>query len=92
MLHAPQSPAAFRLPARISLPIVCFPFDSAVRKLLVQRQQAAHRLRVGEHHGLPLSLELGFWKLPVTAAVAAVAQSAVVAAVATTVPATAGYR
>ena len=60
MLHTPQSPAASRLPARTSPGTVCFPFDSAGRKLLVQRQQAAHRLRVGEHHGLPPSLELGF--------------------------------
>ena len=40
---------------------MCPPFDSAERKLLVRRQQAAHPLRVGGHLGLhfPLWLELG---------------------------------
>ena len=65
-LHAPQSPAASRLPARISLPIVCLPFDSAVHTILVRRQQAAHPLRVGGHLGLRLCWlwpELGSGKL-----------------------------
>eukprot|EP00964_Phaeocystis_antarctica_P144621 scaffold110472_cov45-Phaeocystis_antarctica.AAC.1 len=57
----------------------------AVRKLLVQRQQAAHPLRMGGHLGLCLCwlwLELGSGKLSVAAALAAasVASSGVAAA------------
>ena len=43
------------------------PVDSAVRKRLVRRQQAAHPLRVGGHLGLRLCwlwLELGSGRLP----------------------------
>eukprot|EP00964_Phaeocystis_antarctica_P004952 scaffold2698_cov48-Phaeocystis_antarctica.AAC.4 len=53
--------------ARTSPGIACPPFDSAVRKLLVRRQQAAHPLRVGGHLGLCLRwlwLELGSGDLP----------------------------
>ena len=65
------SPAVTRRPparpARTWPRIICPPCDSAGRKLPVQRQQAAHSLRVGGHlglyeHGVPrrwLWLELG---------------------------------
>jgi len=57
-----------RLPARTSPRFSCAPpFDSAVRKLLVRREQAAHPLRVGGHLGLRLRwlwLGLGFRELP----------------------------
>ena len=62
---------------------MCPPFDSAGRKLLVRRQQAAHPLRVGGHLGLRhrwLWLELGFGDLPFAAALAAAAQPAALAA------------
>ena len=45
----------------------CPPIDSAGRKLLVERQQAAHPLRLGGHLGLRfrwLWLELGSGDLP----------------------------
>ena len=60
--------------------IVCPPFDPAVRRLLVRRQQAADPLRVGGQLGLCLCwlrLELGFRKLPATVAAAAAAVAAV---------------
>ena len=53
-------------PGHTSYRSVCPPCDSAGRKLPVQRQQAAHPLRVGGHLGLRLCwlrLELGFGKL-----------------------------
>ena len=62
-------PLAPTLPHTLSPPgphhtprLVCPPFDSAGRSL-VQRQQAAHPLRVGGHLGLHLWLELGSGKL-----------------------------
>eukprot|EP00964_Phaeocystis_antarctica_P076570 scaffold47353_cov60-Phaeocystis_antarctica.AAC.3 len=61
-LHAACAAVARRLPARTSPRIVCPPFDSAASKLPVQRQQAAHPLRVGGQLGLRLRwlwLELG---------------------------------
>eukprot|EP00964_Phaeocystis_antarctica_P081861 scaffold51258_cov58-Phaeocystis_antarctica.AAC.1 len=54
-LHAPSAVAAPMpscLLARTSPGIACPRFDSAVRKLLVRRQQADHPLRMGEHLGL----------------------------------------
>ena len=60
----PPPPA---LPARTSPRTAWPPCDSAGRKLLVQRQQTAHPLRVEGHLGLRLGwlwLELGSGKLP----------------------------
>ena len=51
------------LPGRTSYRTTCPPCDSADHTLLVQRQQAAHPLRVGGHLGLSLRLELGSGKL-----------------------------
>ena len=69
-LHAAcavAAPMPSCLLTRTSPGIACTPFDSAVRKLLVRRQQAAHPLRVGGHLGLRLCwlwLELGSGDLP----------------------------
>ena len=63
-----RHPTPSRLLGRTSSRIACPPFDSAGRKLLVRRQQAAHPLRVGGHLGLRLRwlwLELGTRKLRV---------------------------
>ena len=63
---APWSPAAFRLPAHLAPHGIPSFQLSAGRKLLVQRQQAAHPLCVGGHLGLRLRwlwLELGSGKL-----------------------------
>ena len=55
MPHALLPPHALtRLPGRTVSRVACPPFDSAVRKLPVRRQQAAHPLRVGGHLGLRL--------------------------------------
>ena len=64
---SPLLHAASRLPAHTSYRSVCSPCDSAGRKLPVQRQQAAHPLRVGGHLGLRLRwvwLEMGSGDLP----------------------------
>ena len=62
------------------------PFDSAERERLVQRQQAAHPLRLGEHLGLRLGwlwLELGSGDLSgIALAAAALALAAAAIAIA----------
>jgi len=67
-LHAACAAVARRLPpSHTSLRTTCPSCDSAERKLPVQRQQAAHPLRVGGHLGLRLRwlwLELGSGDLP----------------------------
>eukprot|EP00964_Phaeocystis_antarctica_P062120 scaffold37175_cov53-Phaeocystis_antarctica.AAC.1 len=74
-----RRPTPPRLPAHTSLGIVRPRFDSAVRRLLVRRQQAADPLRVGGQLGLRLCwlrLELGSGKLPATVAALALALAA----------------
>ena len=48
------TPLSLPSPHALSSRFACPPFDSAGRKLLVRRQQAAHPLRVGGHLGFPL--------------------------------------
>eukprot|EP00964_Phaeocystis_antarctica_P074520 scaffold45832_cov54-Phaeocystis_antarctica.AAC.1 len=63
---APTLPHTLSPPGPHHSPHRMPPFDSAGRKLLVRRQQAAHPLRVGGHRGLRLCwpwLELGSGKL-----------------------------